>query len=138
MVGKIIGKGGATIRELQDASGAHIDIAKQCAPGMTQREITITGGPAQMAYCNLLLQGKICEGDMSHPAYQQAYANYSQVYAQTQGGAGGYAQGGGYGCDPCSLPLCFLDCPPLPTHTHSRTFSLCFVNSHPLLFVSYW
>eukprot|EP00038_Savillea_parva_P025554 m.48291 g.48291 ORF g.48291 m.48291 type:complete len:480 (+) comp6977_c0_seq1:856-2295(+) len=101
IVGKIIGKGGATIREIQDQSGAHCDIAKECAPGMTQREITITGGPAQMAYCNLLLQGKVCEGDTSHPAYQQAYANYSAVYAQTQAGgaaAGGYgAAAAGYG-----------------------------------------
>eukprot|EP00041_Stephanoeca_diplocostata_P041972 m.9727 g.9727 ORF g.9727 m.9727 type:complete len:576 (-) comp6988_c0_seq1:1424-3151(-) len=83
-VGKIIGKGGMSIRELQDTSGAHMDIAKQCAPGSVMREIVITGGQAQVAYCNLLLQGKVGQGEVSTPGYQAAYNYYSQVYPGNQ------------------------------------------------------
>lgn len=101
MVGKVIGKGGETIRSLQDQSGAHMDVAKECAPGMTNREVTVKGTPAQMAYCNLLLQQKINNGDPNAPGYTQAYAEYVRVYQASQGGGqqGGYGgqQQGGYG-----------------------------------------
>ena len=40
-VGRIIGKGGSTIKELQEMSGANIAIAKVAAPGSDQREITL-------------------------------------------------------------------------------------------------
>lgn len=103
MVGKVIGKGGETIRSLQDGSGAHMDVAKQCPPGTTTREVTIKGTPAQMAYCNLLLQQKIANGDNNAPGYIQAYTEYVRIY-QAGGGQGGYGQQqqqqqayGGYG-----------------------------------------
>jgi far upstream element-binding protein len=96
MVGKVIGKGGSSIREMQDQSGAHVDVAKQTQLGQNHREVTISGGPAQVAYCNLLLQGKLCENDTTAPAYQDAYQHYSRVYAQTQGAPAG----GGYGAAP--------------------------------------
>ena len=47
MVGKIIGKGGATIRQLQDLSGAHADVAKQTVLGEQHCRATLTGGPEQ-------------------------------------------------------------------------------------------
>lgn len=94
MVGKVIGKGGETIRSLQDQSGAHMDVAKECAPGMSNREVTVKGTPAQMAYCNLLLQQKINNGDPNAPGYTQAYAEYVRVYQASQGGG---QQQGGYG-----------------------------------------
>lgn len=99
MVGKVIGKGGETIRSIQDQSGAHMDIAKECAPGMSTREVTIKGSPAQMAYCNLLLQQKLSNGDANAPGYTQAYAEYVRIYQQTQGGYdnGGGGGGGGHG-----------------------------------------
>lgn len=42
-VGRIIGKGGATVRMIQDAHHCHVDIAKAAQPGSNQREIKITG-----------------------------------------------------------------------------------------------
>lgn len=82
-VGKVIGKGGATIRELQDFSGAHMDIAKENQPGTELREISLRGNAAQMAYCNLLIQGKITNNDHSNPSYSQAYQAYIHIYQQT-------------------------------------------------------
>ena len=69
---------------------------------MSNREVTVKGTPAQMAYCNLLLQQKINNGDPNAPGYTQAYAEYVRVYQASQGGGqqqGGYGgqQQGGYG-----------------------------------------
>merc|ERR1719473_166517 len=43
MVGKLIGKQGTTIRTMQQLSNTHIEVQKECAPGMNQRELVITG-----------------------------------------------------------------------------------------------
>ena len=59
MVGKIIGKGGATIRQLQDLSGAHVDVAKQPLVGEATRRVTLTGSPEQVEKCNNLIQMKL-------------------------------------------------------------------------------
>ena len=53
MVGKIIGKQGSTIRQIQDVSGAHMDIDKACEPGAFERTITITGTPSAIAKCEV-------------------------------------------------------------------------------------
>ena len=44
LVGGIIGRGGSTIRELQDGSGARIQVARECAPGESMREVKLYGG----------------------------------------------------------------------------------------------
>eukprot|EP01147_Barroeca_monosierra_P006403 gene6403-283_t len=91
MVGRIIGKGGSTIRELQDGSGAHMDIAK--APNaMNRREIIIRGQPQQIAYCIFLINTKIADltGDYTRnfvdgpPEMLTAAANMGTVYTQLQ------------------------------------------------------
>ena len=53
MVGKIIGKQGSTIRQIQDVSGAHMDIAKACEPGAFERIVTVTGTPSAVAKCEV-------------------------------------------------------------------------------------
>lgn len=58
-VGRVIGKGGSTIRHIQDLSSAHLDIAKECPPGSRERPITVTGNPQQIAHCEELLQTKL-------------------------------------------------------------------------------
>merc|ERR1712134_40887 len=58
-VGRIIGKGGCFIKEIQDTSGAHVDIAKACNPGETQRELVLKGSQHQMQVCKYLIEAKI-------------------------------------------------------------------------------
>eukprot|EP00052_Salpingoeca_macrocollata_P008704 m.68731 g.68731 ORF g.68731 m.68731 type:complete len:475 (-) comp16725_c0_seq2:171-1595(-) len=89
MVGRIIGKGGCTIRELQEQSGAHMDIAKECAPGTDQREITIKGDQAQVALCQQLLTAKV-------PSSGQEAMNPYNYYAGAGGGGGLQGAAGGY------------------------------------------
>ena len=93
MVGRIIGKGGSSIREIQQSSGAHMNIEKECIPGTQNRRIGVKGTLLQMAYCNLLIQSKISGGDQTYPDYMQAYTTYMTLTQQQQGGGGG----GGYG-----------------------------------------
>ena len=38
-VGRLIGKGGQTIRQLQELSGAHVDVSKACKTGSFMREV---------------------------------------------------------------------------------------------------
>ncbi|EGD75849.1 hypothetical protein, variant [Salpingoeca rosetta] len=90
MVGRIIGKGGCTIRELQDNSGAHMDVAKAPNPGTNKREIVVRGQPQQIAYCTYLINTKIAEltGDYTRnfvegpPEVLTAAANMGSMYAQ--------------------------------------------------------
>eukprot|EP00041_Stephanoeca_diplocostata_P039544 m.1634988 g.1634988 ORF g.1634988 m.1634988 type:complete len:498 (+) comp25418_c2_seq2:137-1630(+) len=58
MVGLIIGKAGATIRHIVTMSGARIQIAKECKPGESNREVTITGTPEQVVACESLVKLK--------------------------------------------------------------------------------
>jgi len=112
-VGRIIGRGGATIREIQERSGAHMDINKETRPGSTQREIVLRGSPQQHQFCIQLVNQKIAEmtGDFSAcyvvneqgmPAVDvsgmmggfQAAGFYGQPAMNMQGGFGfgGYPQ----------------------------------------------
>lgn len=51
IVGKIIGRGGETIRELQDRTGARIQVQKDTdvPPGVTERRITVIGNDSDVA-----------------------------------------------------------------------------------------
>lgn len=90
MVGRIIGKGGQTIRELQDQSGAHMDVAKAPNPGTNRREIVLRNQPQQIAYCTYLINTKIAEitGDYTRNFVEgpddvlTAAANMGAMHAQ--------------------------------------------------------
>eukprot|EP00049_Salpingoeca_infusionum_P017137 m.351863 g.351863 ORF g.351863 m.351863 type:complete len:450 (-) comp16385_c0_seq1:142-1491(-) len=106
MVGRIIGKGGSTIREIQDTCGTHLDIAKECSPGTDQREIIIRGNVMQMNQCISFINQKIAElsGDFTRqyviPAYDYSAYNYGfdQQYAAAYASYGAmYGQGQAYG-----------------------------------------
>jgi hypothetical protein len=54
-VGLIIGKGGGTIRYLTQESGTLIEIPKECSPGESFREITITGSQEAVKRCEVMI-----------------------------------------------------------------------------------
>jgi far upstream element-binding protein len=58
-VGRVIGKSGQTIRQIQELSGAQIDLPRESNPGESFRVLTITGSEPEVAYCAQLLQLKI-------------------------------------------------------------------------------
>lgn len=57
IVGRIIGKGGSSIKQIQEQSGAHVDIPADT--GAPYREITITGDPTAIGICTQLIQQKM-------------------------------------------------------------------------------
>ena len=83
---RIIGKGGCFIKEIQDTSGAHVDIAKTCAPGATERELLLKGSAQQMATCKYLIEAKIAGEDRRGSGFgnqQQSFGGgQQQAYGQ--------------------------------------------------------
>jgi hypothetical protein len=57
VVGRIIGKGGTSIRQIQDQSGAHVDVPRDV--GQPTRSLSITGDAAQIQACIALINQKI-------------------------------------------------------------------------------
>jgi len=55
-VGRIIGKRGQTITDIQQRSGARVDIPQQCEHGTTMRKIRIFGTAEQVEYCSVLVK----------------------------------------------------------------------------------
>lgn len=76
-VGRLIGKGGCTIRQLQEVAGAHVDIAKQCPPDSTLRDVTITGSDVQISRAEQLVNQKLA----GQPLISAASATWSQELA---------------------------------------------------------
>ncbi|CAM1509346.1 Fc.00g030850.m01.CDS01 [Cosmosporella sp. VM-42] len=76
-VGMIIGKGGETIREMQNVTGCKINVAQSSGPGETQREIALIGTHDSIARAKLAIDEK--------------------VEAVRQKGSGGGGGGGGRG-----------------------------------------
>ena len=58
-VGRLIGKQGTTIRQIQDISGAHVDIAKEPERGTTTRVVTLKGTPSQLKIAEDILNAKV-------------------------------------------------------------------------------
>ncbi|KAI8715703.1 hypothetical protein NCS52_01078600 [Fusarium sp. LHS14.1] len=76
-VGMIIGKGGETIREMQNSTGCKINVAQSTNPGETQREIALIGTRDSIARAKQAIDEK--------------------VDAVRQKGSGGRSGGGGRG-----------------------------------------
>jgi far upstream element-binding protein len=58
-VGMIIGKGGETIREMQNTTGCKINVAQSSGPGETQREIALIGTRDSIARAKLAIEEKV-------------------------------------------------------------------------------
>ncbi|KND92456.1 Far upstream element-binding protein 3 [Tolypocladium ophioglossoides CBS 100239] len=58
-VGMIIGKGGETIREMQNTTGCKINVAQSSGPGEVQREIALIGSRDSIARAKLAIEEKV-------------------------------------------------------------------------------
>jgi far upstream element-binding protein len=58
-VGMIIGKGGETIREMQNVTGCKINVAQSSGPGEVQREIALVGTRESIAQAKLAIDEKV-------------------------------------------------------------------------------
>ena len=70
MVGRLVGKGGVTIREFRLRSGADIQM-REPQPGRTERLLTVTGSPRQVEYGVQLVYQKIAEISQRVPVVQR-------------------------------------------------------------------
>ncbi|KAK7403455.1 hypothetical protein QQX98_010776 [Neonectria punicea] len=78
-VGMIIGKGGETIREMQNVTGCKINVAQSSGPGEVQREIALIGSRDSIARAKLAIEEKV------------------EAVRQKGSGGGGGGRGGGRG-----------------------------------------
>ena len=58
-MGRVIGKGGAHIREIQQVSGARVFLPKDCVPGTNYREMLVSGTRQQLVTCQEMVQDKM-------------------------------------------------------------------------------
>ncbi|KAF4977890.1 hypothetical protein FZEAL_5638 [Fusarium zealandicum] len=112
-VGMIIGKGGETIREMQNSTGCKINVAQSSGPGETQREIALIGSRDSIARAKLAIDEKVeavrqkgsggrpggrGHQDTDRGSYSQQASSATNPPAQATSGDGAdpYAQYGGY------------------------------------------
>ncbi|KAJ8599491.1 hypothetical protein CTAYLR_010439 [Chrysophaeum taylorii] len=67
-MGAVIGRGGSTINQIRQMSGAKVDIA-QSVPGMPMRLVTVTGTPDQIQMAQYLIQVKMGGGSLPTSNY---------------------------------------------------------------------
>ncbi|XP_024539994.1 far upstream element-binding protein 1 isoform X2 [Selaginella moellendorffii] len=97
-VGLIIGKGGETIRNLQQTSGARIQVQhdRETEPGATERIVTLVGTKQQTDIATDMIKDVIGEGRSRAGGYQQGFRPAWGGQSQSQSGYG-YQQQQGYG-----------------------------------------
>ncbi|XP_035692733.1 RNA-binding protein Nova-1-like isoform X1 [Branchiostoma floridae] len=73
LVGAILGKGGKTLVEFQEYSGARIQISKkgEFTPGTNNRKVTITGTPAATQTAQYLVRARIAQEEAMRAKKQQ-------------------------------------------------------------------
>ena len=62
-IGRVIGKGGQTVRTIQGISSTHIDIPNECAPGTDMRMVKIRGTPNNISYCRKIIAEYVSKGE---------------------------------------------------------------------------
>lgn len=86
-VGLIIGKGGETIKQLQEKSGAKMVVIQEGPNPEQEKPLRITGDPQKVEYAKQLVYDLIAEKEM-------------QAYRGPGGGGGGGGPRGGNGGPP--------------------------------------
>jgi far upstream element-binding protein len=101
-VGLIIGRGGETVRSMQDQSGARVKIDPSNDPNSDERTVNISGDPQCVAIAKQLVEEKVAEATRGSGGRHGGYNNndrggyrsqndYGNDYNQQQGsGEGGY------------------------------------------------
>lgn len=98
-VGLIIGKGGETIKQLQEKSGAKMVVIQDGPNQEQEKPLRITGEAAKVEYAKQLVYDLIAEKEMQ--AYSRGGRSGGRGQDQGRGGPGmgpgGYGGGDGYG-----------------------------------------
>lgn len=100
-VGLIIGRGGETVRAMQDQSGARVKIEPANEPNTEERIVNIFGDPQCVAIAKQLVEEKVAEANRGpggrYDRYNSDRGGYrsrndygSNDYSQHGGGEGGY------------------------------------------------
>ncbi|OLN86281.1 Far upstream element-binding protein 1 [Colletotrichum chlorophyti] len=96
-VGMIIGKGGETIRDMQNGTGCKINVAQSSGPGEVQREIALIGSRDSIARAKQAIEEKV-DAVVSQAANKESDRNANQDQRQkNSGGGGGPGDRGGRG-----------------------------------------
>lgn len=96
-VGLIIGKGGETIKQLQEKSGAKMVVIQDGPNQEQEKPLRISGEPSKVEYAKQLVYDLIAEKEMQ--AYNSRGGRGGGGRGEDGGGGRGGPMGGGYGGD---------------------------------------
>ncbi|GAA5813231.1 hypothetical protein MFLAVUS_006705 [Mucor flavus] len=100
-VGLIIGRGGETVRALQEQSGARVKIDPTNDPNSEERVVNISGDPKCVAIAKQLVEDKVAEATRSSGGRYAGYNNNNNDSYSSSGRGGGYkSQSQDYGQQP--------------------------------------
>ncbi|KAI8059025.1 uncharacterized protein B0P05DRAFT_558733 [Gilbertella persicaria] len=98
-VGLIIGRGGETVRAIQEQSGARVKVDPTSDPNAKERTVNISGDSKAVSIAKQMVEEKVSEATRGRGGYQQDYGNnYPQQYNQYYGqyGYDQYGDNSGY------------------------------------------
>jgi len=102
-VGAILGRGGENIAQINQMSGAKIQISQKgdYVPGTRQRSVTITGSQSQVSQAQMLVQQKVAEAQ-GGPSQVTVAAGGGAPMGGMDAGMAAYGMGmpGAYGAQP--------------------------------------
>eukprot|EP00124_Ichthyophonus_hoferi_P001540 Ihof_evm10s82 gene=Ihof_evmTU10s82 len=93
-VGFVIGKGGESIRQIEEHSGARVQLEKFPQPGAPDKAFMITGTPSQIEAAKKLVCDRMSEG-APMAGYGGPHGGYSGRPSGPPGGFGGFSSTGG-------------------------------------------
>lgn len=99
-VGLIIGKGGETIKQLMEKTGAKLVVVQEGPGQENEKPLRITGDFDKVQHAKQLVEELLAQKDQQQQQYQQRNNNYNNNDHQGGGGGpprGGYGGGGGGG-----------------------------------------
>ncbi|KAI9227288.1 MAG: hypothetical protein DHS80DRAFT_24385 [Piptocephalis tieghemiana] len=93
-MGSIIGKGGAKIKEIQDASGGRLTASEHMLPGSTERQISVLGEPKAIEVAVRYI-AEIVEMNQERAVGNVAYRPVPGRHALSGGASNGHSGSGG-------------------------------------------
>lgn len=95
-VGMIIGKGGETIREMQNTTGCKINVSSSSGPGEIEREIGLVGSREAIGRAKRAIEDKV-EAAVSCQRFHEQPCSSDQPKQRQKSAGGGGGRGGGRG-----------------------------------------